>query len=121
MPIHHHLKTSIAVVLALSAIAPPAATAQRPLADPPSCSACSYNVVGQPTSTSPASTPSAIVRVSSNSGFDWADAGVGAAGVLAIVLVALGLTLRDLAAGTHQAAEEQHRPGPRGPHHLCSQ
>jgi hypothetical protein len=42
----------------------------------------------------PPSTPAAVVRVTAGgSGFDWADAGIGAAGGLAISMVGLGGSL----------------------------
>ena len=100
---NHHIKTVLAVALALSAIAAPAATARVELNPTDSTSA-------QPTYTSPvvqpnpdqqtasvthaSSTPGAtIVRVTSPSGFDWGDAGVGAASGFALSMLTLGLTL----------------------------
>lgn len=41
----------------------------------------------------PVSTPATIVRVTPSSGFDWGDAAIGAAVVLAFSLVGLGGTL----------------------------
>lgn len=89
---NRHLKTTIALILALSAIAAPAANATLLRGDP-LCSGCSYSVASQPASRSSIDAPPTIVRVESKSGFHWADAGIGAAGLLAIALVALGLTL----------------------------
>lgn len=77
-----HVKDSMRAGLALGlalAAAAPSATA-KPLSDPP-----------QASPTIPAPT---IVRVMPSSrGFDWGDAGIGAAGALAVAAIAAGGTL----------------------------
>ena len=69
------LRTLLALALACSAIAPPAASARPPSPDPP-----------QPKSQRPVE----LVRVSGDRGFEWADAGIGAAGALGLSLLAGG-------------------------------
>jgi len=68
---NHRLKTTAATALALSAIAAPAASAKIPPPDP---------IPPKPGRT--------IVYV--NSGFDWGDAGIGAAGGLALAMLGVG-------------------------------
>lgn len=90
MTIHHRIISSAAVALALAAGAAPAAAR--------------YSYVGAAESPhiragtqplgpviNPSAPPATIVRVSpGNGGFDWGDAGIGAAGGLALSMVALG-------------------------------
>jgi hypothetical protein len=73
---NHHIKTTAALALAIGAITPAAASAKPVGPDPvPSTS----------------SQPAPVVRViAPQSGFDWGDAGIGAAGGLAITLLGLG-------------------------------
>jgi hypothetical protein len=79
LPNQRH-KTTAAIALALSAIAAPAASA-RPLPPDPVYDA--------------ETTPPTIVRVNapSNIGFDWGDAGIGAAGGLAVSMLSIGAGL----------------------------
>jgi hypothetical protein len=74
---NQRLKTTAAAALALSAIAAPAAAA-KPLPPDP---------IYQPPKPGPT-----IVRVNapSSSGFDWGDAGIGAAGGLALAMLGIG-------------------------------
>jgi hypothetical protein len=75
---HQQIKTTAALALALGALAP-AAAAARPQLDP-----------GGATHTQTQTSP--IVRViAPNSGFDWGDAGIGAAGGLALAILALAM------------------------------
>jgi hypothetical protein len=83
------LKTSAALILALGSISAPAAAARVLPPDPP-CSSCGYSELGQRASGSTVNPPPAIVRVESRSGFDWGDAGIGAAGGIAISIASLG-------------------------------
>lgn len=77
---HQQIRTAAALALALGALAP-AAAAARPQLDP-----------GGATHTQTQTSP--IVRViTPNSGFDWGDAGIGAAGGLALAMLGLGGTL----------------------------
>jgi hypothetical protein len=74
---NHHLKKATAVALALSAILPAAASAKPVGADP---SGASFTIPQPP-----------VVRITTPaSGFDWGDAGIGAAGGLALAMVGLG-------------------------------
>jgi hypothetical protein len=68
---NQRLKTTAAIALALSATAAPAASAHPLQPDP-----------------IPPKPSHMIVRV--NAGFDWADAGIGAAGGVALSIAALG-------------------------------
>jgi hypothetical protein len=74
---HHCFKTTAAAALALSAIAAPAAAAHPLPPDP----------VYHPPKPGPT-----IVRVSTptSRGFDWGDAGIGAAGGLALATLGIG-------------------------------
>ena len=83
---NQRFKTTAATALALSAIAP--AASARPLAPDP---------VYHPGTSTPT-----IVRVSapSSPGFDWGDAGIGAAGGVALSIVGLGGALAILARRT---------------------
>ena len=75
---HHQTKTTLALTLMLGAIVPDAASARLEL-NP------------RPARTTPSSQPAVqIVRVSAPGGFDWGDAGIGAAGALGLSMGALG-------------------------------
>ena len=90
----HRIATTIALALALGASAAPAS------ALPTNINANGSEVPAIPTSTHaaaqttdlsrPVGTPAAIVRVSAPNGFDWGDAGIGAAGGIAFAMVGLG-------------------------------
>ena len=72
-----HIKQATALALALGAILPATATA-RPVGPDPS--GASYTIPQTP-----------VVRITSPaSGFDWGDAGIGAAGGLAVAMLGLG-------------------------------
>jgi hypothetical protein len=73
---NHQIKTAAALTLALAAITPAAATA-RPLPGDP------------PQSSSPRATPTVRV-ITPQTGFDWGDAGIGAAGGFALSMLGLG-------------------------------
>ena len=72
----HQIKTTLALAVALGAIAPAQATAR-------------FELNPRPTTTSPQPAVQ-IVRVSTPGGFDWGDASIGAAGALGLSMVALG-------------------------------
>jgi hypothetical protein len=73
----HHLKKATALALALGAIVPAAATA-RPVGPDPT--GASFTIPQTP-----------VVRITTPaSGFDWGDAGIGAAGGLALSLLGVG-------------------------------
>ncbi len=75
---HHSIKTTLALALALGAIAPASASARFEL-NPPA-----------PTGTTSPQPAVEIVRVSAPGGFDWGDAGIGAAGGLGLTMLAAG-------------------------------
>ncbi len=76
----HHLKKATALALALGAILPAIATAKS--TDPDSTGA-SYTIPQTP-----------VVRIiTPASGFDWGDAGIGAAGGLALAMLGFGVGL----------------------------
>jgi hypothetical protein len=90
--------TAAAVILSLAAAGAPTATATATAGTNPAAT------TNQPTAgvysrpdksmirvTTPASVPQAVVRIQAPpSGFDWGDAGIGAAGGLAIAMIGLG-------------------------------
>jgi len=74
---NQHLKQATALALALGAILPATATAKPVGPDP---SGASYAIPQTP-----------VVRITTPaSGFDWGDAGIGAAGGLALAILGLG-------------------------------
>ena len=101
MTTHRHaVKATLGLMLAVGAIAPAAASArfdQNPVfvAQPAS----------QPTAVQPAVQ---VVRVSASGGFDWGDAGIGAAGGLGLSMLgvagSLGVTRRRDRRTTRSAA-----------------
>ena len=74
---HHQIKTTLALAVALGAIAPAPASARFELNPPPA-------------RTTPSQPAVQIVQVPAPGGFDWGDAGIGAAGALGLSMVALG-------------------------------
>jgi hypothetical protein len=73
----HHLKKAVALALALGAILPATATAKPVGPDP---SGASFTIPQTP-----------IVRITTpTGGFDWGDAGIGAAGGLAVAMLGVG-------------------------------
>jgi hypothetical protein len=77
---NHHLKKATALTLALGAIVPATATA-KPIGPDPT--GASYTIPQTP-----------VVRIiAPASGFDWGDAGIGAAGGLALSMTAVGAGL----------------------------
>jgi opacity protein-like surface antigen len=76
----HPIKKTAALAVALAAIAP-AAAAAKPVGPDTS----SYTATAPP--------PIQVVHVSAPSGFDWGDAGIGAAGGLALSMLGLGAAL----------------------------
>jgi hypothetical protein len=78
----NHLKKVTALALALGAILPATATATAKSTDPDSAGA-SYTIPQTP-----------VVRIiTPASGFDWGDAGIGAAGGLALAMLGFGVGL----------------------------
>jgi hypothetical protein len=107
-----HLRTGLAVTLTLGAISTPAASAHggqagwvvRPNPDQQAAQLArtattrpaqnTWVVRPNPDEQYPSPAPIAIVRVTDpNSGFQWGDAGIGAAGTLGLILAATGGTL----------------------------
>lgn len=87
----HRINTGVLVALALATTAAPASAKTFDLN-----SNGSYVPSGSPSMRSQATShstniPPPVVRITApNSGFDWADAGIGAAGGLALSMVGLG-------------------------------
>ena len=107
-----HIKTGLAVTLALGAISAAAASAHgaqagwvvRPNPDQQATQIArtattrpaqnTWVVRPNPDEQYPMPTPTTIVRVTDpNGGFHWGDAGIGAAGTLGLILAATGGTL----------------------------
>lgn len=99
MTSHHRIITSAAIVLALAASAAPAAARPFDLNANGSYVPANTQPVSNPggvaytNGNSSSSAPATIVRVSSGGGFDWGDAGIGAAGGIAISMLGLGTAL----------------------------
>lgn len=92
-PQSRKIKSTLALALALGAMAPAAASAKPLPADPAGW---------------PANEPSVqLVQVSPRAGFDWGDAGIGAAGALGLSMLAVG----GVAIARHH---ERHTEGPTG-------
>jgi|tagenome__1003787_1003787.scaffolds.fasta_scaffold20802644_2 hypothetical protein len=72
-PSSRRAKATVAAALALCATAPAAASAKLPPPDPP-----------------PSNHPVVVVQTSPRSGFDWGDAGIGAAGGVGLAMLAAG-------------------------------
>jgi hypothetical protein len=71
----HPIKRALTLALTIGAISPTAAAAMPPRPDPPA----------------PSTTPAVqLIRFSAQGGFDWGDAGIGAAGGLGLSVLALG-------------------------------
>ena len=106
---HQHIRTTATIALALAAIAAPAASGDggqaswvvRPNPDQqaaelaratPARPAPTNRVVRpNPDTQNPAPAPTTIVRViTPTGGFDWGDAGIGAAAGVALSMIALG-------------------------------
>jgi hypothetical protein len=73
IPSSRRSKATVAVALALCATAPAATSARLPPPDPP-----------------PSNDPVVFVQTSPRSGFDWGDAGIGAAGGVGLAMLAAG-------------------------------
>lgn len=74
---HHQIKTTLALAVALGAIAPAPASAR-------------FELNPRPARSTPSQPAVQIVRVSAPGGFDWGDASIGAAGGLGLSMVAIG-------------------------------
>jgi hypothetical protein len=83
-PLNHPIKTILALTLALGAVAPAAAPA-RPAQD--------LRALAKTSSLAGTTSSTRTVTASSPRGFDWGDAGIGAAGGLGLSMVAAGGTL----------------------------
>jgi len=121
-----HVKTGLALTLALGAISAPAASAHsrqagwvlRPNPDEQAAQLArasaarpaqnTWVVRPNPDEQYPMPTPVSIVRATDpKGGFDWGDAGIGAAGTLGLILAATG--------GTLLLARRRTNPPPTGP------
>ena len=87
-PSSRRAKATVAAGLALCATAPAAASAKLPLPDPP-----------------PSNDPVVFVQTSPRSGFDWGDAGIGAAGGVGLAMLATGgiVVVRRRGRPTHES------------------
>jgi hypothetical protein len=102
MPTTHRIATTAAVIVALAAAGAPTATARPDFAPaakqpPPTVySRPDKSLIPATTTygegvTSGARAPQAVVRIQTpKSGFDWGDAGIGAAGGIALSMIGLG-------------------------------
>jgi hypothetical protein len=95
-----HIKTTLALTLAIGAVAVPAASARFDLNPPPASqtarasSPVSPNPDQQTIATPMVSSPPAqVVKISQPNGFGWGDAGIGAGAMLGLILVLIGSTL----------------------------
>ena len=107
MTTRHPIITSAAVALALALGAAPAAARYdyRGAAESPGIRAGTQPLSPVTNRTAP---PATVVRVSAaTGGFDWGDAGIGAAGGLALSLVAIGGGLA-VSQRRHPAGRERH-------------
>ena len=90
----HRITTTAAVLLSLAAAGAPTATARpdfAPAANQPPPTVYSRPDKSLVPVTTPASVPQAVVRISSpTGGFDWGDAGIGAAGGFALSMIGIG-------------------------------
>ena len=93
----HRMTTTAAVILSLAAAGAPTATATvsgttpATTANQPPASVYSRPDKSMIRVTTPASAPQAVVRITTPpNGFDWGDAGIGAAGGLALAMIGLG-------------------------------
>jgi hypothetical protein len=86
-----HIKKALPLALALGALAPAAAQAKLDLAPPPQ--------VGPPSRP-----PARVVTSPAPAGFDWGDAGIGAAGGLGLSMVAVGGSLALVGRRRHATA-----------------
>ena len=97
---HHQIKTTLALALVLDTIAPAQASARFELNRPQS-------------GTTPSQPAVQIVRVSTPGGFDWGDAGIGAAGALGLSTLAIG-------SGLVIGAKRHRTPGTPDPGHRAT-
>jgi hypothetical protein len=80
----HRITTTAAAILSLAAAGAPTATAMPVRADPPT------GPNRAPATVQTTSAPPPVVRIQTPSGFDWGDAGSGAAGGVAFAMLGLG-------------------------------
>jgi hypothetical protein len=93
----HRTTTTAAVILSLVAAVAPTATATVSGTNPATtANQAPASVYSRPDKsmirvTTPAVAPQAVVRITTPpSGFDWGDAGIGAAGALALAMIGVG-------------------------------
>ena len=91
-----HRTTTAAVILALAAAGAPTATATVSTSPTTTSNQPPASVYDRPDKSmirvsTPGSAPQAVVRIQTPpSGFDWGDAGIGAAGGLALAMIGVG-------------------------------
>jgi len=109
MTLANTIRTTVAALVAIGALAPAALSAgepknewpftrpvaQRVTAQQQSPATIDRSGYGEPKNEPPFTRPvaAAPIVVHSSGGFDWGDAGIGAAGILALLSIAGGLTL----------------------------
>jgi hypothetical protein len=93
----YRITTTAAVVLSLAAVGAPTATAMLSSTNPATtANQAPATIYSRPDKsmirvTTPGSVPQAVVRIQTPpNGFDWGDAGIGAAGGLALAMLGLG-------------------------------
>jgi hypothetical protein len=93
----HRITTTAAVILSLAAAGAPTAAATVSATNPATTTnQAPATVYSRPDKsmipvTTPGSAPQAVVRIQTPpSGFDWGDAGIGAAGGLALAMIGVG-------------------------------
>jgi hypothetical protein len=95
----HRITTTAAVILSLAAAGAPTASAMPANDYAPTAKPAPTRVYDRPDKemipvATPGSAPQAVVRIQTPpSGFDWGDAGIGAAGGLALSMTAVGVGL----------------------------
>jgi hypothetical protein len=96
----HRITTTTAVILSLATAGAPTAAATASTTTPAStANQPPASVYSRPDKSmipvaTPGSAPQALVRIQTPpSGFDWGDAGIGAAGGLALAMIGIGGTL----------------------------
>ena len=85
-----HIRTAIAVVLALGAITAPTATAMLP---PPDRVTATPSSATSSSLQPPAATTIKVMRVGAAGGFNWGDAAIGGGAAIALSVIVLGAAM----------------------------
>ena len=92
----HRVSATVALTLALAVLAAPASAGTFDLNANGSYVASGAATTQATKPSHPVSPAPVIVRVAAPGGFDWADAGIGAAGGLALAIVGVGAAIADV-------------------------